>query len=609
MNSSLTIEQPNLWWPIGLGEANQYQVRVTVSDHILVKGEPSPTSDEAIIEFGIRHIEWVENETVDRTALPYTIKVNGEKVYIKGWNWVPMDAMYGVEQPQKLERLLTLAKHANVNMLRVWGGGLIEKDAFYKLCSRLGLMVWQEFIQSSSGIENKPSIDPSFINMMVNEAENIIPGRRNYPSLVLWGGGNELQNHAGQPLDNDEPVLGALAEVVKRLDPNRYWLPTSPSGRRFSNNLENIKEDPTGLHDVHGPWEHQGLTAQYTLYNRGTSLFHSEFGVEGITNPKVINKTIAKENQWPASKDNPIYFHRGSWWNNETLVQEAFGGLQNLGELVQASQFLQAEGLRYAVESNLRRQYQNSGTLPWQFNEPFPNAYCTSALDYYAEPKPVYYAVKRAYEPVHVTASFNSQVWEGLQKFEAEVWSVNATALRIDNVTIVMRIVGGSGEVYWQQSASVQVLANGATRLAVGSTPISTIQEKLFFLDLILTDRHGAMISNNRYLFSRTNNLRPMLAAQLSNLSLDTEKSDALWEMSVTNTGEYAALCVRFDDGRQVDASGYVYFDDNYFSLLPGESRTIRAEWSGVSHDERRIDVAGWNTVCSCIGMEVKGND
>jgi beta-mannosidase len=599
MNSCLTIEKPNLWWPNGLGDTHLYEAKVTVTE--ITPNISSPASDEAIVDFGIRHIKWVHNETEDSTAFPYTIKVNGEKVYIKGWNWVPMDAMYGREQPEKLVRLLTLAKHANVNMLRVWGGGLIEKDAFYKLCNRFGLMVWQEFIQSSSGIENKPSEDPEFIEMMVKEAEQIIPGKRNHPSLVIWGGGNELQDHDGQPLGNSEPVLGALAEVVKRLDPDRYWLPTSPTGRCFSNNLENIEQDPTGLHDVHGPWEHQGLTAHYTLYNRGTSLLHSEFGVEGMTNLKVLNKTIAKENQWPAGKDNPVYFHRGSWWNNETLVQEAFGGIQEVGKLIQASQFLQSEGLRYAVESNLRRQYQNSGTLPWQFNEPFPNAYCTSALDYYAEPKPVYYAIKRAYQKIHVTACFAAQAWEGYQNFEAEVWSVNATAHRIEKAEAIMRLVGASGKVYWKQSITAEVSANGSTRLTEIRIPTADVQENLFFLDLSLTAGNGASISNNRYMFSRTSNLRPMLEAQPSNLNREVHKSGDEWELKVTNAGEYAALCVRLDDGREVDATGYVYFDDNYFSLMPGESQTIQAQWSGVAESERRIELGGWNISSSSI--------
>jgi beta-mannosidase len=458
MNACLVIDGPQLWWPNGMGQATLYRVKVTVNE--LIQGERQEAADETVSSFGIRTIELLANETEDRSARPYTIAINGRKVYIKGWNWVPIDAMYGVEQPEKLERLLTLAKRANVNMLRVWGGGLIEKDAFYDLCDRYGIMVWQEFIQSSSGIENKPSEDPSFIDMMVKEAEQIIPRKRNHPSLAVWCGGNELQSGGEKPLDDSEPVLGDLADEVRRLDPDRHWLPTSPSGRLFSNSLHNIKTDPFGLHDVHGPWEHQGLTAQYTLYNSGTSLLHSEFGVEGLTNAKTLDRTIAKENQWPAGKDNPVYFHRGSWWNNEALLQDVFGGIDDIETLIRASQFMQAEGLRYAVESNLRRQYQNSGTLPWQFNEPFPNAFCTSAIDYYAQPKAVYYAMSRAYSPVHISARFDTQAWGGRERFEADIWAVNATEDTYET-KVMMRIIDASGNIVAEDAQLAQVSNNG----------------------------------------------------------------------------------------------------------------------------------------------------
>ena len=124
---------------------------------------------------------------------------------------------------------------------------------------------------------------------MRREARAIVPTRRRHPSLALWCGGNEL---AGKlegrsddvPLDDAHPVLGALHDVVRELDPGRAWLPTSPSGPRFLNRLDVIAEDPDGQHDVHGPWEHQGLRAHYALYDAGTAILHSEFGVEGMTN-------------------------------------------------------------------------------------------------------------------------------------------------------------------------------------------------------------------------------------------------------------------------------------------------------------------------------------
>ncbi|MBK8020837.1 MAG: hypothetical protein IPK19_05250 [Chloroflexi bacterium] len=279
---TLTVESPCLWWPNGHGDQPLYEAEVVVEDpHPPTASAGEGESDRRMVTFGIRRIEWEANEGAGASALPYTLVVNGRKVYIKGWNWVPIDVMYGVPRPDKLAHLFRLAKNAHVNLLRVWGGGLIETEAFYALADRYGILIWQEFIQSSSGIDNTPPESPAYIDMMVREAAQIIPRLRNHASLALWCGGNELTGgEETLPLDDTHPVLAALKAVVARLDPDRRWLPTSPTGPVFGNTLENIDADPASLHDVHGPWEFQGVTGQYALYNRSTSLLHSEFGVE-----------------------------------------------------------------------------------------------------------------------------------------------------------------------------------------------------------------------------------------------------------------------------------------------------------------------------------------
>lgn len=585
LNLRLDIAEPQLWWPNGHGEQPLYQAEMRVI------GEDGDQSHALRRTFGIRRVETLTNEGAGEGALKYTLEVNGKKIYIKGWNWVPIDVMYGVERPEKLERLITLAKRANVNLLRVWGGGLIEKEAFYDLCDRHGIMVWQEFIQSSSGIANKPSAEPEFLAMMVREAEQIIPRRRNHPSLVIWCGGNELMGPGGKPLDDSEPVLGALKDAVNRLDPDRHWLPTSPSGPASGNSLKAIEADPEGQHDVHGPWEHQGLTGQYTLYNKGTSMLHSEFGAEGMAHVNVIDATIAREHQWPASKDNRIYFHRGSWWNNEALVQESFGGIDSVALLSRASQFLQHEALRYALESNRRRQWRNSGSIPWQFNEPYPNAWCTNAVDYYGQPKGGYWAVARAYEPVAVTAAFPTQAWEGRDGFEAELYLANSLSEPVADATLAVRLVGASGQVVHEERLKVTGVANGANR--VGAVTCALPSEPLFFLDLRLTDAAGGLLAEGRYLFARGKDLSAMPAAEQTTLKVEQGPEGTV---TITNTGSTTALDLQLLDGRPLEAPGYVYFSANHFSLFPGEQRTVRVEWTGAAAEQRPIQIAGWNT-------------
>jgi beta-mannosidase len=586
---TLPIENPQLWYPNGSGPHPLYtaEIRVLSQDD----SQPSALSPQPYrVRFGLRRIEFIRNETAAPDALPYTLVVNGQRTYIKGWNWVPMDVMYGVPRPEKLEHLLMLAQQAHVNMLRIWGGGLIEKQAFYDRCDELGILVWQEFIMSSSGIDNDPPRDAAHIEMMTREAEQIIPRRRNHPSLAIWCGGNELQADDGVPLDNSHPLLGALKAVVNRLDPDRIWLPTSPTGPVFMNSLENIERDPASLHDVHGPWEYQGATGQYTLYNSGTSLLHSEFGVEGITNQKTLDAVIPKEHQLPVSLDNPYWQHLGAWWVKERVWRETFGDITDVETWVRATQLMQAEGLRYALEADRRRKYQNSGTLPWQFNEPYPMAACTSAVDYYGQPKPSYYAVKSAYEPLHVSARFDTMAWADRDTFEAEIWVHNSAPILAEGYIFTAHVAGSDGTIYGEWSASITTPPDSAEAVYVLAIPLAEINSDVFFLTLNLTHDDWSF-AWNRYVFTKTSNQASLITEPKTTLTI-RQQPDAI---TFGNTGSSTAMFVWLEDDREIGASGHPYFSENHFCLLPGEMRVVFVKWHNVPESERRIKVSGWN--------------
>lgn len=597
----LDIEKPRLWWPNGHGEQPLYRLEMKALQAASGEGDsPVTVSHLRDVAFGIRRISFERNETADESARPYTLVVNGRRIYIKGWNWVPLDVMYGVERPEKLERLLKLAQNAQVNLLRVWGGGLIEKSAFYDLCDRLGILVWQEFIQSSSGLDNIPSSDPHFVGFMAEQARKIVPRRRNHPSLALWCGGNELQAGPERPLDDTHPVLAALKAVVEELDPGRYWLPTSPSGRLFSFSLANVEKDALGMHDVHGPWEHQGLDRHQALYDGGRSLLHSEFGVEGITHLRTLNATISQENQLPVSLDNPAWQHLGAWWVKEERWREIFGDLESIEAHVRATQFLQADGLRYAVEASRRRKYENSGMLPWQFNEPYPMAACTSAVDYYGEPKPVYYAVARAYRSLQISARFTRQAWSGDGPFRAEIWAANSGLVAYTGAPLDARIAGASGKLYSAFQEHVPVESNVPTRLASIEWDIEEVTEPVFFLDLSLADASGALLAENRYIFTRGENLAPLLNRPLTELSAALDGAGDTSRLRVANTGRTAALYVWLQEGRDPrtegpSAFGRVFFSDNYFCLFPNESREITVGWAGAPPGVRKLEAGAWN--------------
>lgn len=586
----LTLENPRLWWPNGYGEQPLYTLEIEA------RGENGDT-DLRRVRIGIRELKFVKNETEDETARPYTACVNGRRIYLKGYNWVPMDAMYGPKRPEKLVRLLTLAREAHVNCLRVWGGGLIEREEFYDFCDENGILVWQEFIQSSSGIENEPSRDPEFLELLRREAEIIIPRKKHHPSLALWGGGNELSGPEDAMISMEEPAVRVLAKQVRRLDPSRHFLESSPTGRIFNNTLENIEKDPDGLHDVHGPWEHQGLTEQYALYNAGTSLLSSEFGVEGMTNLSALRRNMKEEHLWPPSRDNEFYFHRGSWWNNFPLMQQCFGGqLGDIETAVKASQFLQYEGLKYAVEANRRRALRCSGTFPWQFNEPYPNNTCTCSVDYYAAPKPAYYGVRAAYAPESLTARFDSQTLSGRESFAASLFWQSSSAERVPE-RITARVVAQDGTVCAREEILTAGLLAEAEKAACAGT-VSCAAEKIgteiFYLALEAVDERGAVLAQNRYCFTKTD-LSGLLRLPPARIETGMTETPDGCILEVKNAGSSTAAGLWLEDGEALDGEekGYLYFGENYFYLFPGESKTMRIV--STKGKKAAVRVSGFN--------------
>jgi beta-mannosidase len=583
---TLEAEAPRPWWPNGLGEAVVHRLRVRLL------GADGTVVDERAAPVGFRSVALGRNEAAQPEARGYTLTVNGRPTPINGWNWVPLDVLHGVPQPKRLDHLVALAQGAGVNLLRVWGGGLIETDAFYDACDAAGILVWQEFSLSSSGIESTPSTDAAFIDLLRAEAEAIVPLRRNHPSLAIWCGGNELEDLDG-PLDERNPAVAILGDVVRRLDPDRAWLPTSPSGPRFHNTLESIAADPDGLHDVHGPWEHQGLSGQYDLWNRGTALLHSEFGVEGMASVRQIEAIVPPSALWPADRTNRVYRHLGDWWINEPLVQDAFGNrLRALAPLVRASRRLQADGLRYAVEANRRRWPRTAGSIPWQLNESYPNAWCTSAVDHRGDPKPAYFAVARAFRPLQVSAAFERLAWGGHDRFVATVWTSNhGPALDGAIVRAALRGLDGS-EIRACERGPVSLPAGHAASWFEIDGPVPA---PLFVLDVALDGAPGRL-ATSRYLFSGTADLAPMLDLEPAVVEVVRATGEnEPWRLEIIHRGGPAALGVVVEDGRPYDAPGWAEPSDSDIDLLPGERCRVDVRWSAAPTAGRRLRADGWN--------------
>ncbi|MBR4204408.1 MAG: hypothetical protein IKQ92_02930 [Clostridia bacterium] len=437
---TLTVPDPEFWYPNGWGEQPLYDLTLTTAD------------DERTFRVGLKTVEYRKPDCADPDVLPYIPVVNGVPVYIKGVNMTPLDHMIGTVTRERYERLLSLARDAGVNLIRVWGGGVIESEDFYDLCDEYGIMVWQEFIQSSSGIDNIPSKRPEFLKLIGQTARAALPVKRNHVSLTYLSGGNELMDESGIPSTFGDENLAMLKGIADELAPDVLMLPTSASGP--TEWFDPMR--PERNQDIHGPWKYEGVRTQYELYNKSTILLHSEFGVDGMSNIDSIRSVLTPEHQKVTTMgESLVWRHRGEWWDTYAYRERPlFGEIDDLEELCDLSQYLQAEGIRYAVEAHRRRAktakpallapgeafapaaQENVGSIVWQLNEPWPNVSCTSMVDYYGNPKLALLFWRDAQKPLRLTLRYDRLVWRVGEGFEGYAFLCDDHGIGADSLSV-----------------------------------------------------------------------------------------------------------------------------------------------------------------------------
>ncbi|WP_020620452.1 glycoside hydrolase family 2 [Paenibacillus daejeonensis] len=562
------LDDPALWYPNGYGDQPLYKVWIQ-----LIAGKGTLLLDEQVYPVGIRSLKYVQNVDSPEDALPYTIVVNGKKIYIKGVNMTPLDHLYGNISRSRYEWMIRLAKHGNINMIRVWGGGLIEKPEFYELCDRHGIMVWQEFIQSSSGIDNIPSKRPEFLALLEQTAIAALKGRRNHTSLSVWSGGNELMSGDRVPSTYEDENLAMLKKLVKAHDPQRLFLPTSASGP-----VEHITRKKGVSHDVHGWWKYEGNPGHYELYGESDNLFHSEFGVDGMNAEKSIRKFLSEAHLEPVSmEDSMVWRHHGEWWDTYKRDLGLFGDVPDLRTFVACSQWIQAEGLRYILEANRRRKFRNSGSIVWQMNEPWPNVACTNLVDYYGESKMAYHYARKAFTPNHVSLDYRSLTYTAGETFRETVYVHRAG--EPGSTAVTAEVLDSHGRVLHEQQFQGESIADQALEIGVLVFEVPSTEDQLFYVRLRMdTDAIGE--NGNLYVFSTREDALYAPALELEAPQIEVEQVDLStveasqgtefhYRYRVTNTGSVVALHLYPEE--QTDRY-WLVADGAYESLFPGES-------------------------------------
>jgi beta-mannosidase len=332
-------------------------------------------------------------------------EINGHTVFLQGVNWVPLQLDYPATTDAEYRRVIGLYRKMGCNMLRVWGGAYLEKEIFYRECDEQGLLVWQEFPLSSSGVDNDAPREPAAIADLEKIATDYIRRRSHHASLFLWCGGNELQdapNTKGgptRPQDESHPAFAALKRVVEREQPDIRLLPTSPSGPIFYAEREMMGH---GLHHhVHGPWDIRTPEATWVDYwSHDDSLFRSETGVAGAAAVSTLKNHVGDEKIWPPTFENPWWRHGSAWFVQGDLFKREISKAspsRRLALYVKLSQERQARFLALAARSCKQRFPRCAGFLVWVGHDAFPTPSNLSIIDYDRQPKAAYYALREIF--------------------------------------------------------------------------------------------------------------------------------------------------------------------------------------------------------------------
>ena len=383
------------WWPNLMGEQPLYEVSVKLLAEDGVQDEVKRT-------VGFKHVEWIPCEGAAPQADPWQCVVNGRPVFLQGVNFQPIRANFADLCEEDYRKRIELYRDLGANMFRINACGYLEHTWLYDWCDRCGIMVWQEFPLTSSGVDNWPPEDAASIAAMAEIARGFVRRRQHHASTVMWSGGNELQGDlagnkhgGGKPCDLSHPMLSALKAVAEYEDPVHRYVATSPLGPR---SFAEEAEMGQGLHwDVHGPYSpFPSEEAARSYWEKDDALFRSEMCHPGANPAHLTRKYAGEWPLFPPTRDNPYWARPTNMWIDwEVLVQKHGREPKDLEEYVAWSQQNQAEALALGMKACKDRFPRCGGVLLWGSHDTFPVPANTTIIDFDGEPKPAAFALQR----------------------------------------------------------------------------------------------------------------------------------------------------------------------------------------------------------------------
>lgn len=607
LEETFTVANPKLWYPNGLGNPDFYKASIS----LLVNGKPS---DRIEFDFGIRTIAQVRSagiRTGDRWN-NWQFVVNGKKLFIKGVNWMPVDALYDLTE-EKYDWAVKMARNAGIQMFRIWGSGLLESREFYDACNKYGIMVWQDF-----NIANFDTPDWPQDVWEAQVCQNIFR-LRNQPSLAVWCGGNEFNPYSA----GNAASIGILERNLAIFDPTRNFVRTSP--------------DAGSIHsypDFDPVWY-----KQFELVP-----FVAETGIHCITDPQTIREVVSASelNDLKGMYDKsfadshpefvqhfaeynparvPRMLSRASHINNM-----AFPSLEAIAE---ATQIGAGEFYQVMSESFQFNYPVTTGLMPWVYKRPWPVVAAINLVDGNGQPSAPYYFLKRTYEPVHVGLNISRLLWKAGELFPVEIKVINGVDQPAREATVSVEFFDNKFKSLRKEEKPIHLQAGtSVTGLSFPDFQIPvTFKEKYFFVKISLLDADNRIISGSVY-WPRTIQLmedpgfyqkycsepqawptldkgpwlKPTVAVSKTRLetilvsSKPVSATESQAEVRMTNTGKVPAFMVKLDVKGIKRA---FYASDNFFWLSPGESKTVTLQilWrEPVENKKITLETGAWNS-------------
>lgn len=562
------VIHPELWMPNGWGKPNLYHFEVKV----IRDGEIVTSRLQRI---GLRTIRVVKEK--DEWGESFYFEVNGIPLFAKGANYIPGDALLPAISAERYETLFRDIREANMNMVRVWGGGSYEDDRFYDLADENGILVWQDFMFACTAY---PS-DPVFLKRVEEEAVYNICRLRNHACLAMWCGNNEIQEgirywgwkNKYTPEIYKEMEQGyirlfqeLLPAKVKELDRGRFYMHTSPYSANWG------LPESWKMADSHnwGVWYGR---KPFESLDADIPRFMSEFGFQSFPEMKTIAAFASPEDY---QLESPVMnAHQKSTIGNDlirTYMERDYVVPQKFEDFVYVGLVMQGHGIRRGLEAHRRNRPYCMGTLYWQLNDSWP-VVSWSGIDYYGNWKALHYQAKRAFAPLALDV-----VQEG---DSLQLWLFSDLLKDRKGLTLEIKLTDFKGKVLKKLLMDTEIAANASAKVGQMelSSLLSDIQRRKTYLLLTLKDQAGRKLVEEPYFFHRPKDLD----LPESSVHCQVRTGDGVCEIVLKSATLAKDVFI------EVPVMG-ARFSDNFFDLLPKEVRRITVS-SPAFQKGQRVEV------------------